>query len=135
MPTSQVSHLGNLRTQALHTASGTKISTDAPVDNHGKGELFSPTDLLATSLAACMITLMGIKSNDNGFELKQIESDVHKKMGTNPRRVRKIQIDFRFPESRYSEIEKTILKKAALECPVAMSLNQEITQEITFKFE
>lgn len=135
MPTSQVTYLGQLRTQAKHIASETQITTDAPVDNHGKGERFSPTDLLATSLAACMITLMGIKSQENGFSLGQVQSDVNKKMGVNPRRVRKIQIDLIFPDSNYTDSEKEILKNAALNCPVAKSLNPEIKQEISFKFE
>lgn len=135
MPTSQVSYSGHLRTQATHMASGTRIATDAPTDNHGKGELFSPTDLLATSLASCMITLMGIKSNENGFTLGQVECDVHKNMGIGPRRVVKIQIDFVFPDANYSEYEKEILKNAALNCPVAKSLNPEIKQEISFRFE
>lgn len=135
MHTSHVRYQGNLRTTATHLASGSSISTDAPTDNHGKGELFSPTDLLATSLSSCMITLMGIKSSQNGFLLGQVQSDVKKTMGINPRRVSKIQIDFQFPDSNYSETEMNILKDAALNCPVALSLSENIVQEISFSFK
>lgn len=135
MPTSQVTYLGNLRTRATHVASSTEITTDAPTDNHGKGERFSPTDLLATSLASCMITLMGIKSNQKGFELGSVNASVQKLMSPPPRRVRKIQIEFVFPESTYSDEQKEILKEAALNCPVAMSLSTDLKQEISFSFK
>lgn len=135
MPTSQVTYLGNLRTQAVHIASNSELTTDAPTDNHGKGERFSPTDLLATSLASCMITLMGIKSDQMGFKLGLVNASVQKLMAPPPRRVRKIQIDFDFPDSKYSDEQKKILKEAALNCPVALSIHPDLKQEISFNFK
>jgi uncharacterized OsmC-like protein len=134
MPTSQVTYLGNLRTQAIHLASKSELTTDAPKDNHGKGDRFSPTDLLATSLASCMITLMGIKSHQQGFELGQVNAKVQKLMSPTPRRVGKIQIDFDFPDSDYSDKQKNLLKEAALNCPVALSLHPDLNQVIRFNF-
>ncbi|NEN23489.1 OsmC family protein [Cryomorpha ignava] len=135
MATAHISYQGNLRTQLMHYQSGTIIKTDAPTDNQGKGELFSPTDLTATSLAACMITLMGIAANGHSFILGEVSADIQKIMASNPRRIDKIQIDFVFPQSNYDEKQKEILKKAALNCPVAKSLHPDIDQEITFEFE
>lgn len=135
MATAHISYQGNLRTLMTHSKSGTIIKTDAPTDNHGKGELFSPTDLTASSLAACMITLMGIAANGHSFTLAEVSADIHKIMASNPRRIDKIQIDFKFPQSNYDEKQKEILKVAALNCPVAKSLHPDIDQEITFEFE
>lgn len=135
MATAHISYQGNLRTQLMHYQSGTIIKTDAPTDNQGKGELFSPTDLTATSLAACMMTLMGIAANGHSFTLGEVSADIQKIMASNPRRIDKIQIDFVFPQSNYDEKQKEILKKAALTCPVAKSLHPDIDQEITFEFE
>ncbi len=134
MATSEVTYLGNLRTSNKHTASGSVIVTDAPVDNHGEGLHFSPTDLLSTSLAACMMTLMGIKAKINNISLGSVEAVVSKKMATNPRRVVAIQVELRFPDTTYTPEEQDILKLAAIHCPVAKSLNPEINQDITFKF-
>lgn len=134
MATAHISYQGNLRTQLMHYQSGTIINTDAPTDNQGKGELFSPTDLAATSLAACMMTLMGIAANGHSFTLGEVSADIQKIMASNPRRIDKIQIDFVFPQSNYDEKQKEILKKAALNCPVAKSLHPDIDQEITFEF-
>lgn len=135
MATAHISYLGDLRTRMTHSNSGTVIQSDAPTDNHGKGELFSPTDLTATSLAACMITVMGISANGHAFTLGEVTADIQKIMASNPRRIDKIQIDFVFPQSNYDEKQKEILKKAALNCPVAKSLHPDISQEVTFKFE
>lgn len=135
MATAHISSQGNLRTEIIHSKSGTRIKTDAPTDNHGKGELFSPTDLTASSLAACMITLMGIAANGHSFVLGEVKASIQKIMASNPRRIDKIQIDFVFPHASYDEKQKLILKKAALNCPVAKSLHPDIDQEITFEFE
>jgi|SRR5690606_6624953 len=134
MATAHISYQGNLRTLMTHSKSGTVIQSDAPTDNHGKGELFSPTDLTASSLAACMITLMGIAAKGHAFTLDEVSADIHKIMASNPRRIDKIQIDFIFPHSKYDEKQKEILKVAALNCPVAKSLHPDIDQEITFEF-
>ncbi|MCC7332919.1 MAG: OsmC family protein [Flavobacteriales bacterium] len=134
MATSKVKYLGNLRTEAVHLKSNTTIQTDAPTDNHGKGEKFSPTDLVATALANCMITLMGIQANTSKIELGNIEAEVTKIMSDKPRKIAEIAIDFYFTDKKYSEREKTILKNAAKTCPVALSLNSELKQTVTFNF-
>lgn len=132
MFTSSVKYLGHLRTQATHLASGNFFITDAPIDNHGKGEYFSPTDTLATSLATCMITLMGIAAETHQIKLTEMEAKVTKHMVSNPRRVGKIEITFTFTEAVFSDKEKQILERAALTCPVAMSLHPDIKQDVTF---
>ncbi len=135
MTTSTVLYLKNLRTEATHLRSGSKILTDAPVDNHGEGQNFSPTDLLATSLASCMLTIMGITANKHQIKLDQPEAEVLKIMNQAPRRVKEIQILIRFPQSRLDDKSKKILEEAALTCPVALSLNPEINQKVDFRYE
>jgi putative redox protein len=132
--TSKIIYTGNLRTEATHLKSKQTIITDAPTDNNGKGEAFSPTDLLSTSLVSCMITLMGIAANNHDFELGKIEANMRKHMANSPRKVAKIEIEM-CVYGNYSEKEKIILDKAARTCPVALSLNPDIEQflEITFK--
>lgn len=128
MATSTISYLGELRTEATHLASGNQILTDAPVDNQGKGAAFSPTDLFATSLGACALTIMGIAANTHRIDLTGARAEVTKIMSsTPPRRVARIEIDFHFTNV-YSEKEKSILQHAAETCPVALSLQTEITQ-------
>jgi len=133
METAIITYESDLRTEATHTLSGSKIITDAPLDNNGKGSAFSPTDLLSTSLACCMITLAGIKAEKNGFDLGKVKSAVYKTMGIDPRRVIKIKIDLFF-EKNYTSDEKEIIEEAAHNCPVAKSLHPEIIQEITFYY-
>jgi len=135
MATAEIIYQGNLRTEMKHSKSGTIIQTDAPTDNHGKGELFSPTDLAATSLAACMITMMGIAANNHSFVLGKIKAEINKIMAPNPRRIDTIQVKLHFPQQEYSEKQKEILKKVALNCPVAKSLHPDLIQDITFEFE
>ncbi len=135
MATSHISYQGNLQTKNTHLQSGTIISTDAPVDNQGTGASFSPTDLLSTSLASCMITLMGISARGHHFELGKVEAEMTKMMASGPRRVKTIQISMVFPESNYTDAQKEILKSAAISCPVAKSLHPDIHQDITFKFD
>lgn len=134
-PTAHISYTGDLRTECTHLASGSSLQTDAPEDNHGKGEKFSPTDLTATSLGACMITIMGISADSHGFTLGNVEADITKIMASNPRRIAKIQIVLRFPDSNYEEKQKLILEKGARNCPVAKSLHPDIDQDIKFQFE
>lgn len=134
MNTSRITYLGELRTQAEHIRSGNTLITDAPVDNQGKGEFFSPTDLLATSLGSCMVTIMGMSARTHGFNIDGTTIDVLKVMGTNPRRVVEVVIDLHFPHGNYSEKEKKLLELAARECPVAQSLHPDLKQTVRFHF-
>lgn len=126
--TSVVVYEGGLRTTCTHLQSGSTIETDAPTDNQGKGERFSPTDLMATSLATCMLTIMGIKARTMNLELTGIKTEVEKIMKAEPRRVGAINIWFHFPEhlKGLSDKDKTILKNAAHTCPVAESIHPDI---------
>jgi uncharacterized OsmC-like protein len=124
--TSKVTYTGNLRTLCTHQRSGSTIETDAPVDNHGKGERFSPTDLLATALASCMITTMGIACLTHNIDIDGMECDVEKIMVPNPRKVGEVKIDMRFPVSKpFTEKEMKILETAALKCPIMESLHPD----------
>jgi putative redox protein len=132
--TSNVRYNGDLRTSCTHLKSGSQFETDAPTDNNGKGERFSPTDLLATSFAACMVTVMGIKARTMGFDLNDIKIEVLKKMAADPRRVSGIDLVFHIPESLVNIDEKTkvILKNTGLTCPVAKSLHPDIVVNINW---
>ncbi len=134
MNTSELEYQGELRTIATHVFSGTSIFTDAPLDNHGKAQSFSPTDLLATALASCMITVMGIEANKHNIDLTGTKLFIQKQMAINPRRVSKVIIHFDIKSSVISEKEKSMLEDIALNCPVAKSINTEIKQEITFSY-
>ena len=131
--TSTVTYLGNLRTTATHLASQNDFITDAPVDNHGKGEAFSPTDTVATALASCLLTIMGIKARDLKLDLTATKASVTKVMGANPRRITEIKIDVRFQKS-FAPKTKKILEKAALTCPVSNSLHPDLIQNISFNW-
>lgn len=133
MSTSQVIYKGDLRTECEHLQSGNKFITDAPVDNQGKGEAFSPTDAVATALASCMLTIMGIKARDHGMDIEGTSARVTKHMAANPRRISKIEIEFSF-NSDFGTMEKTILENAAKTCPVIYSLNPDIEKVITFNY-
>jgi uncharacterized OsmC-like protein len=132
--TSTVVYNGDLRTTCTHIRSGNSFETDAPVDNNGKGERFSPTDLMATSLATCMLTVMGIKTRAMGFDLNGIEIEVEKTMKADPRRVSGINLFFHIPGSlrNIDEKEKIILKNAAETCPVMQSINPNIEVKINW---
>lgn len=134
MSTATVNYTGNLRTECTHVQSGQKIHTDAPIDNKGLGEAFSPTDLMSTSLATCMITIMGIAANERNIPFADVRAEVQKIMGSNPRRVVKIQIELFFPDNGYSDKTKELLKHAALNCPVAKSLHPELVMDVKFHF-
>lgn len=133
--TSFVQYDGNLRTEATHQASGEKIITDAPVDNNGKGQAFSPTDLVATALASCMLTVMGIHARNHGFELGKTEVEVVKVMGVDPRRIVEIDVKIKFRYSNYTEKERKILEVTATTCPVAKSLHPDLIQNISFEYD
>jgi uncharacterized OsmC-like protein len=127
----KTTYLGDLHVEAIHLDSGSRIETDAPVDNQGKGELFSPTDLFATSLASCMITIMGISARDHGFALEGAWAEVEKVMAASPRRVAEIIIDMYFPDgSTYGDRERRIIEAAAKACPVSNSLHPEVKKTL-----
>ncbi len=132
--TSKITYLGNLRTESEHIQSGSKIFTDAPLDNNGKGEAFSPTDLVANALGACMFTIMAIKAETMKIDLSQSTATVTKVMGVNPRRIVAIQITFEMNFEADKKI-KTILEKTAMNCPVHASLHPEIKKEIIFNWK
>lgn len=134
MTTAEITYVGGLRTEATHAFSGTSIITDAPVDNHGKGEAFSPTDLMSSSLASCMLTIIGILANTHNFSIDGTKATVKKIMAANPRRVSEIHIDLRFPANDYSDKQKIMIEQAARTCPVALSLNPEIQQIVMFSW-
>lgn len=133
MTTSTVTYEGNLRTNAIHLQSNNQIITDAPTDNHGRGEAFSPTDLLATSLASCMLTVMGIKAESMGLDLTGTTADVTKIMATEPRRVAQIDVQIKV-KGVSEEKDQIILKNTALTCPVAKSLHPDLLQNIQIEF-
>lgn len=130
--TSSVIYNESLRTTCTHLKSGSSFETDAPVDNNGKGERFSPTDLLATSLATCMLTVMGIKARTMGFDLNDMKADVEKIMKADPRRVGGINVFFYIPEAlqQIDEKTKTILKHTGDTCPVLKSIHPDIEVNI-----
>jgi uncharacterized OsmC-like protein len=134
MITIQTHYPGNLRTESVHLRSATKIITDAPIDNNGKGESFSPTDLLATSLGCCMLTIIGMAADTQGFTIDGVSLDIVKVMAANPRRVSEIQITFHFQDVVYTEKQQDVIKRAALTCPVALSLHPDINQMVNFNF-
>jgi uncharacterized OsmC-like protein len=127
---SKVIYKGNLRTEATHLKSGNVIYTDAPTDNHGKGEAFSPTDLASTSLASCILTIMGIAANSHDINIEGTQADVEKIMTSDPRRIGKINITIKMPDHEYSSKEKKILEAAAHHCPVALSLHDKTEENI-----
>lgn len=134
MATIQTSYLGQLRTESIHLQSGSKLLTDAPTDNQGKGEAFSPTDLVATALGACMFTIMGIAAKTHGFTIDGAKIENTKVMGTNPRRIVEIIITVTLPHNNYSAKEKKIIELAAKECPVYNSLHPDLKKTLTFVY-
>ncbi|MEM9681104.1 MAG: OsmC family protein [Bacteroidota bacterium] len=132
--TSKVTYLGNLRTESIHTRSGNSYITDAPIDNNGKGEAFSPTDTVATGLANCMLTVMGIKARDMGVDMTGTTAEVTKTMASDPRRISKIKVVMDLPFDA-DEKTKTILERTANTCPVHYSLHPDIEKDITFNWK
>ncbi|MFE3848643.1 OsmC family protein [Flavobacterium sp. LB3P45] len=132
--TSKVTYLGDLRTSSIHAQSGNEIISDAPLDNNGKGEAFSPTDTVANALASCMMTVMGIKAREINIDLKGSTAAVTKIMNTEPRRIGVIEITFEMVGT-IEQKNMTILERTAMTCPVFMSLNTEIEKRITFNWK
>jgi uncharacterized OsmC-like protein len=134
-PTATARYEGHLRTQATHVASGTSIQTDAPVDNHGRGEAFSPTDLVGTALGTCILTTMAIVAERHNIDLVGSTVDVKKIMSQEPpRRIAQFDVDLTLPAA-LSEADRALLERVAHTCPVALSLNPEIRQEVRFIYQ
>lgn len=134
MPTSKVTYLGGLRTSSIHLQSGSKIITDAPTDNNGKGEAFSPTDSIANGLASCMFTVMGIKAHEMGVDFSDSTAEVTKIMAAEPRRISEIHVSFDMNLAA-DEKTKTILERTAMTCPVFYSLHPDIIKVIVFNWK
>ena len=132
--TSKVTYLGNLRTSSIHIQSGTEIISDAPLDNNGKGEAFSPTDTVANGLVTCMMTIMGIKARDLQIDLEGTTAEVVKIMNAEPRRIGAIEIVFQM-QGTSDQKSKTILERAAMTCPVFLSLHPDVEKRITFNWK
>ena len=134
MATSNITYVGDLRTVCIHLQSGTQILTDAPTDNHGKGEAFSPTDLVATALGSCMVSIMGIKSKDLNVDLKDSTVSITKIMQSEPRKIAKIEVILNMSIETF-EKNKTILERAAMTCPVLLSLHPDIEKDVVFNWK
>ncbi|MCL3780041.1 OsmC family peroxiredoxin [Prolixibacteraceae bacterium JC049] len=128
-------YLGDLRTECEHVQSGNKVLTDAPCDNQGKGEYFSPTDLLATSLGSCILTIMGIKARDNNIDIKGTELHITKIMASDPRRVDEVKMEFNFPDKEYTADEKALIESVAGTSPVPLSVHTNLKQSIVFNWK
>lgn len=126
-------YLGNLRCQVEHLASGSIIETDAPTDNQGKGELFSPTDILCAALGTCMLTIIAIRAKNKGIQLEDVDFEVEKVMQAEPRKVSKIRLKIKMSSKLTSE-ERIYLETEGLNCPVALSLHPHIKQAVTFEY-
>lgn len=135
MPTIESIYLGNLRTQATHVASQTHLQTDAPVDNHGLGGTFSPTDLTTASLLSCMMTIMAIEANKLNKPIKKMHGSATKIMAASPRRIARIEINLSIENlADYTPQELAQIKEAGLNCPVALSLHPDIKQVVQLNF-
>ncbi len=133
--TAEIIYKGNLRTEAKHLRSGNTMITDAPVDNRGKGESFSPTDMVATALASCILTIMGIKAEDMGEDISGAVASAKKVMASNPRRIAEIEVIVTMPARSYSDRTKKILEKAAHGCPVKRSLHPDMKETLTINWQ
>jgi uncharacterized OsmC-like protein len=132
--TSKVTYLGELRTSSVHIQSGSEIISDAPTDNHGKGEAFSPTDTVANALGSCMVSIMAIKSKDLNLDLIGSTVEITKIMNPEPRRIAKIVAVLNMSVAA-DQKSKTILERAAMTCPVFLSLHPDIEKEVTFNWK
>jgi uncharacterized OsmC-like protein len=134
METARTKYLGDLRTEMLHVRSGKTVITDAPVDNKGKGEFFSPTDLVASALGSCIFTIMGIAAREHGFSIDGTSCIITKIMTDVPRKIGEIKIEFDLSVNSYTDKQKKILEYCVRTCPVALSLNESVIQNVTLKF-
>jgi putative redox protein len=134
MPSMTGYYQGELRTVDTHLKSGNTVITDAPTDNNGKGEAFSPTDMVCAALSSCMMTLMGMLAQRENINLAGLKSEITKIMASNPRKIAEIQLEFTHPDLKATDIQKQKLKNAALTCPVALSLDKSVIQTVTFNW-
>ncbi len=132
--TAEIIYEGRLRTRAVHIQSGYEIVTDAPTDNHGQGAAFSPTDLVATALGSCMLTIMGIYANTHGLAIEATRVSVTKVMASEPRRISEVKVRMEIPTGTLTDIERKKLENVALTCPVAKSLHPDIKQDVVFEY-
>lgn len=132
--TSRTAYLGELRVEATHLQSGEVIISDAPTDNNGKGQAFSPTDMVATALASCMLTVMGIVAARKGWDMTNSSAEVTKTMASNPRRIEKISILIKMNKADWDESAKKLLEKTARTCPVGNSLHPDVEQQVIFEW-
>ncbi|MGG5577706.1 OsmC family protein [Myroides sp. C15-4] len=130
---SKIEYLGDLRTVSTHLQSGEQIITDAPVDNHGKGQAFSPTDMVTNAAGSCAMTIMGIKANEMEVDIVGSTIEVYKEMQADPRRIKKITLNMAML-STADEKQRIILERVAMHCPVLLSLHPEIEKEVTFNW-
>ncbi|HEX7494575.1 MAG TPA: OsmC family protein [Bacteroidales bacterium] len=135
METAKTKYLGDLRTEIVHLRSGSVITTDAPVDNKGKGENFSPTDLVASALGSCAFTIMGIAAREHSFSIDGSSCTITKIMTDNPRKIGEIRIEFDFTGNDYNDKQKKLLEYCVKTCPVALSLNESVFQNVVLKFK
>jgi uncharacterized OsmC-like protein len=134
METTRTLYKGELRTEMTHVRSGSIIITDAPVDNKGKGEFFSPTDLVASALGSCIFTIMGISAREHGFSIDGSTCSITKVMTENPRKIGEIRIEFNFNGNQYTDKQKKLLEHCVKTCPVALSLNESVFQNVKLNF-
>ena len=134
METAKTKYKGDLRTEIIHVRSGSVITTDAPVDNKGKGEYFSPTDMVASALGSCIFTIMGIAAREHGFTIDGSKCSITKVMTDSPRKIGEIKIEFDFTANNYTDKQKKILEYCVKTCPVALSLNESVFQNVTLLF-
>jgi putative redox protein len=134
METARTNYIGDLRTEIVHVRSGSVIITDAPVDNKGKGEYFSPTDLVVSALGSCIFTIMGIAAREHGFSIDGSKCSITKIMTDSPRKIGEVKIEFDFTANDYTDKQKTILDYCVKTCPVALSLNDSVFQNVTLLF-
>lgn len=135
METAKTKYIGDLRTEIVHIKSGSVITTDAPADNKGKGENFSPTDMVASALGSCIFTIMGIAAREHSFSIDGSTCRITKIMNENPRKIGEIRIEFDFTRNVYSDKQKKILEYCVKTCPVALSLNESVFQNVTLLFK
>lgn len=135
MSTISATYLGNLRVESVHNQSGAKIVTDAPSDNHGQGQAFSPTDLCAAALGACAMTIIGLYAQNHGLDVTGAKMEITKTMSANPRRIGRLEVIFHMPDRPYTEKQKASIERAAHTCPVHLSLHPDMEQVFTFHWK
>jgi len=135
METARTKYLGDLLTEIVHLRSGSVITTDAPVDNKGKGENFSPTDMIASALGSCIFTIMGIAAREHGFSIDGSTCSITKIMTDTPRKIGEIKIEFDFTGNKFTDKQKKILDYCVKTCPVALTLNECVFQNVTLLFK